>query len=196
VPVLRRSTAKAPAPAARGLQHVMVVGGTLADWRDLRDDEWTELIDMLGGAAAAEGASWLTMRPYAAGRGDADSATVARHEHTIAVDGHRCTVIVEPTADGRQGFAAAMADLDPSRPVSEPSVAAALYAPAETEPDLVIVLGPDDRLPPSLVWELAYAELVFDDVPWNELDAKHVQLAAAEFASRHRRFGGIEESER
>jgi undecaprenyl diphosphate synthase len=101
-------------------------------------------------------------------------------------------VIVEPTADGRTRFATAMADLDPGEPVSEESVSSVLYAPAEAEPDLVVVLGPDDRLPPSLVWELAYAELVFVDTTWDELDVKHIHVAAAEFASRHRRFGGIE----
>ena len=36
-----------------------------------------------------------------------------------------------------------------------------LYAPADVEPDLIVILGPHDRLPPSLVWELAYGELVF-----------------------------------
>ena len=40
----------------------------------------------------------------------------------------------------------------------------ALYGPADAEPDLILVLGPPNRLPPSLVWELAYGELVFLDV--------------------------------
>ena len=51
-----------------------------------------------------------------------------------------------------------------SRPgvaVDEKAVAGVLYAPADVEPDLVLVLGPPTRLPPSLVWELAYGELVF-----------------------------------
>ena len=39
-----------------------------------------------------------------------------------------------------------------------------LYEPADVEPDLVLVLGPPTRLPPSLVWELAYGELVFEPV--------------------------------
>jgi undecaprenyl diphosphate synthase len=168
----------------------MVVGGTLADWRDLGADRWRERIETLGEAAAVEGASWLTMRPYAAGE---EPVVTRRHEHTVDVGGRRCTVIVEPTADGRTRFASAMADLDTTGPVTEEAVTAALYAPAEAEPDLVIVLGPDDRLPPSLVWELAYAELVFVDTSWSELDVKHVHIAAGEFARRHRRFGGIEE---
>jgi undecaprenyl diphosphate synthase len=189
VPASRPSEPNTAPPTDGGLRHVMLVGGTLADWRDLGADRWRERIQALGEAAAAEGASWLTLRPYAAG---SEAVATRRHEHTVVSEGRRCTVIVEPTADGRTRFATAMADLDPGVPVSEDSVSAVLYAPAEAEPDLVVVLGPEDRLPPSLVWELAYAELVFVDTTWDELDVKHVHVAAAEFASRHRRFGGIE----
>ena len=42
------------------------------------------------------------------------------------------------------------------------------------EPDLVVVLGPPTRLPPSLVWELAYGELVFVAVGWRDLGAAHL----------------------
>ena len=57
----------------------------------------------------------------------------------------------------RRGDAAASAGVN----VDEKAVAGALYEPADVEPDLVLILGPADRLPPSLVWELAYGELVF-----------------------------------
>ena len=53
-------------------------------------------------------------------------------------------------------------------------MAAALYEPADSEPDLVVVLGPSTQLPPSLVWELAYAELVFIPVGWRELCGRHL----------------------
>ena len=53
-------------------------------------------------------------------------------------------------------------------------MAAALYEPADGEPDLVVVLGPSTQLPPSLVWELAYAELVFIPVAWSELGGRHL----------------------
>jgi undecaprenyl diphosphate synthase len=47
-------------------------------------------------------------------------------------------------------------------------------------------------MPPSLVWELAYAELVFLNVPWAELDADALEIAIADFARRDRRFGGVD----
>jgi len=49
------------------------------------------------------------------------------------------------------------------------------------------------RLPPSLVWELAYGELVFDPTPLAEFGAEHVRTAIEEFHGRRRRFGGLEQ---
>ena len=48
------------------------------------------------------------------------------------------------------------------------------------------------RLPPSLVWELAYAELVFLDAPWSALDSEHLEMAVDDFRRRNRRFGGLD----
>jgi undecaprenyl diphosphate synthase len=83
--------------------------------------------------------------------------------------------------------------IDPEDEINEASVAAALYEPADSEPDLVVVLGPPTQLPPSLVWELAYAELVFIDVAWADLTAGHVADAITDFSNRRRRFGGLDD---
>ena len=71
----------------------------------------------------------------------------------------------------------------------------ALYAPADCEPDLIVVLGEPTRLPPSLVWELAYGELVFRPMRWDELSTTHLVDSIADFAQRERRFGGLDESD-
>jgi undecaprenyl diphosphate synthase len=86
-----------------------------------------------------------------------------------------------------------MQHLDPDEPVNEATVAEVLYAPADTEPDLIVVLGPSTQLPPSLVWELAYGELVFLSPSWEELTPHHLLDAIADFARRSRRFGGLDE---
>ena len=75
--------------------------------------------------------------------------------------------------------------------VDEAAIAATLMAPAPVEPDLTVILGPSDRLPPSLVWELAYSEIVFLDVRWDDLSAAHIEHSIDEFSRRHRRFGGL-----
>ena len=168
------------------MRHVMVVGGTLRDWADLTDARWSDRVDELGTVAASANVAWLTLRPYEPGY------------EVVELDAwHRqvgdCCVIVDPSGDGRQRFADAMGRLDPAVEVNEVSVAAALYEPADSEPDLVVVLGPATQLPPSLVWELAYAELVFIPVKWRELGGRHLLAAMDDFAGRRRRFGGLDE---
>ena len=81
----------------------------------------------------------------------------------------RCTVIVDGTSDGRVEFARAAAAIPADVAIDERSIDDALYAPADAEPDLILVLGPHARLPPSLVWELAYAELVYSDAAFGDL---------------------------
>lgn len=176
------------------LRHLMVVGGDFAEWDRLGDTRWRERVSDLGAVVAAAGGSWLTLRSYRSGP---DQAEPVRWTHIVEdVDTNGapvcCTVIVDPCADGRRRFAEAMAALDPAVEVNETTVATALYDPADCEPDAVLILGPPDRLPPSLVWELAYAELVFVDIGWDELAAIHVIDAIADFAGRRRRFGGLD----
>lgn len=170
------------------LRHVMVVGGTVAEWGALADDEWSERIALLGSVARRAGASWLTLRPFERGEG----ADTARHVHpgVVGVDG--CDVIVDPTSDGRERLVVALRKLADVGQLDESAVASALLAPAEAEPDLVMLLGSHERLPTSLVWELAYSELVYVDVRWAELQPQHLIDAIDAFRHRHRRFGGLD----
>ncbi len=169
------------------LRHVLVVGGTLCDWADLDDSTWQARVDELGRFCAGLGVQWLTLRAYESGPDAASDLKLWTH----LVDG--CEVIVDPCGDGRQRFAEAMQRLDPDDEVNEATVVASLYEPADSEPDLVVVLGPPTQLPPSLVWELAYAELVFLPITWAELRADDVADAVADFSNRRRRFGGLDE---
>jgi undecaprenyl diphosphate synthase len=72
-------------------------------------------------------------------------------------------------------------------------VNAALYGVTESEPDLLFVHGPPTQLPPSLFWELAYAELVFIPVAWSDFCAADLAAAVVDFAGRRRRFGGLDD---
>lgn len=183
-------------PAARepevvtnsSLRHVLVVGGTLAEWAELSEEAWARRLSVLGELCQRVGVPFLTIRAYESGADEPSSPPHVRRYH---VGG--CEVIADPHADGRQRFADAMQRLDPTDEVNEASVAAVLYEPADSEPDLVVVLGPPTQLPPSLVWELAYAELVFIEVDWADLRADHVAAAIDDFANRRRRFGGLDE---
>ena len=178
--------ARAGDPTRQLLRHIMVVGGTLRDWEHLGDQRWDERVQRLGAVADQAGASFLTLRAYEPG---VDPVERQWWEREVG----SCHGLVDPCGDGRQRFAAAMQRLRPDEPVTEATVAEALYAPADCEPDLIVVLGPSTRLPPSLVWELAYSELVFHPMAWHELTPDDLVDAIADFARRERRFGGLDD---
>jgi undecaprenyl diphosphate synthase len=57
--------------------------------------------------------------------------------------------------------------------------------------DLLIRTGGEKRLSDFLLWESAYAELVFTDVMWPDFDGADLDAAVAEFRGRERRFGCV-----
>jgi undecaprenyl diphosphate synthase len=62
------------------------------------------------------------------------------------------------------------------------------------EVDLLIRTGGEKRLSDFLLWESAYAELLFTDRMWPDFDATDLDAALGEFSRRERRFGGISEA--
>jgi undecaprenyl diphosphate synthase len=59
------------------------------------------------------------------------------------------------------------------------------------EPDLFIRTSGEYRLSNFLLWQLAYAELLFVDTLWPDFKAADFEAAIANFAQRERRFGGL-----
>jgi undecaprenyl diphosphate synthase len=57
--------------------------------------------------------------------------------------------------------------------------------------DLLIRTGGEKRLSDFLLWESAYAEMVFTDQMWPDFDASSLDAAVAEFRRRDRRFGAV-----
>ncbi len=57
--------------------------------------------------------------------------------------------------------------------------------------DLLIRTAGERRLSDFLLWEAAYAELVFADELWPDFDAACLDRALQQFRSRERRFGGL-----
>jgi undecaprenyl diphosphate synthase len=167
------------------LRHVLVVGGNSAEWAALDEPALNSRAERLARLCATHDVPWLTVRAYSSA---AEGNSLERRH--LVIDG--CTAILDPYGDGRQRFVDAVRQLGPAVELTEASVAQALYAPADGEPDLVVILGPPTQLPPSLMWELAYAELVFLEVPWAEFGAEHLSTAIADFSGRRRRFGGLD----
>ncbi len=198
---------KGAAPTVRSdhqLRHVLIVAGTPREWAATDGEHWGQRLAELGKVADHVGASWLTIRPYgpdpAQGAAPVEPDGVAGAVRTGPDAGAvrtevvgGCTVLVADAVDGRQRLVTAIEALRVAgSEVDETTITIELNAPALADPDLIVVLGPDHRLPPSLVWELAYSELVFVDAAWADLHPAHVEQAIEEFTHRHRRFGGLD----
>jgi undecaprenyl diphosphate synthase len=65
-----------------------------------------------------------------------------------------------------------------------------LYAPELPDPDLLIRTSGELRISNFLLWQLAYAELVFVDTLWPDFGADQLREALEAYAGRRRRFGG------
>ena len=59
------------------------------------------------------------------------------------------------------------------------------------DPDLLIRTSGEQRLSNYLLWQLAYSEFYFTDVPWPDFTKEELEKAIEEYNHRHRRFGGV-----
>ncbi len=59
------------------------------------------------------------------------------------------------------------------------------------DPDLLIRTSGEQRISNFLLWQSAYAELVFVDTLWPDFGKEHLEQAIAEFRRRERRYGGV-----
>jgi undecaprenyl diphosphate synthase len=73
---------------------------------------------------------------------------------------------------------------------SEQEFRAHLYAPDMHDPDLIIRTSGEQRISNYLLWQGAYAELVFRDELWPDFSRSAFEASLDEFAARQRRFGG------
>ncbi len=64
-----------------------------------------------------------------------------------------------------------------------------LFTAGQPDPDLVIRTSGEVRISNFLLWQSAYAEYYFTDVPWPDFDQAELDKALAEFSARQRRFG-------
>jgi undecaprenyl diphosphate synthase len=74
--------------------------------------------------------------------------------------------------------------------IDEAAIAAELDTHGLPELDLLIRTSGEVRLSNFLLWQAAYAELLFTPVLWPDFDAAAFATALGEFAARQRRFGG------
>ena len=61
------------------------------------------------------------------------------------------------------------------------------------DPDLLIRTSGEQRLSNYLLWQLAYSEFYFTEVPWPDFNKEELEKAVLAYNKRDRRFGGLKE---
>jgi undecaprenyl diphosphate synthase len=116
-------------------------------------------------------------------------------EHTERITAHGSKLHLRLAIDysARAAIAGAAASMrgECSPEEFERHLASAMHADGGTPVDLLIRTGGERRLSDFLLWECAYAELVFTDTFWPDFDEPAFEAALREFARRDRRFGGL-----
>jgi len=75
--------------------------------------------------------------------------------------------------------------------ISEESIERALDTHDLPPLDLLIRTSGEQRLSNFLLWQAAYAELLFVDTLWPDFDGDALRAALAEYGKRERRYGGL-----
>jgi undecaprenyl diphosphate synthase len=142
--------------------------GVRVRWAGRRPRLWKSVVDELQVAeelTAANRTLTLTMCVNYGGRAEIADAAAA---------------IAREAAAGR---------IDPRR-VDERMLARYLDEPEMPDVDLFIRSSGEQRTSNFLLWQSAYAELVFSPTLWPDFDRRHLWHACEQYASRDRRYGG------
>ena len=83
-------------------------------------------------------------------------------------------------------------DRVPADKIDEKAIRERLYHPELPDPDLMVRTSGEFRTSNFLLWEMAYAELVFTDVLWPDFRREDLYAAIEEYQRRDRRFGGVD----
>lgn len=63
------------------------------------------------------------------------------------------------------------------------------------DPDLMIRTSGELRLSNYLLWQLAYTEFYFTDIPWPDFTKEELSKAIEQYNRRDRRYGGVKEAQ-
>lgn len=120
-----------------------------------------------------------------------------RMDESIALTegNRRCTLTMAFNYGGRAEIVDAVQALvaagTPAAKITEKAIRAHMYFPDHPDPDLVVRTSGEHRISNFLLWQIAYSELVFDDVLWPDFRRQHLFAAVRDFQRRQRRYGGV-----
>jgi undecaprenyl diphosphate synthase len=107
---------------------------------------------------------------------------------TAANDG--TTLVVALNYGAQDEIARAAAKAAAKGAITPASIEAELDTAGLPPLDLLIRTSGEVRLSNFLLWQVAYAEMVFVDTLWPDFSPEHLQAALVDFAARERRYGG------
>jgi undecaprenyl diphosphate synthase len=121
-------------------------------------------------------------------RAGVESGLVERMEwaEELTAANNRITLFVAFNYGGRAEIVDAAARFHGS---TEEEFRRHLYAPEMHDPDLLIRTSGEQRISNYLLWQCAYAELVFRDELWPDFTREAFEESLGEFEARKRRFG-------
>ncbi len=120
-----------------------------------------------------------------------------RMDESIALtaDNRRLTLTIAFNYGGRAEIVDAVKALveagNKADAVDEALIEKHLYDPEMPEVDLWVRTSGEHRVSNFLIWQSAYAEMVFTDAHWPDFRREHLAAAVAEYQRRDRRFGGL-----
>lgn len=76
--------------------------------------------------------------------------------------------------------------------ITEDTIGRALYTSGMPDPDIIIRTSGEQRFSNFLLWQSAYAELVFVEENWPDFDEAAFRRVLEDYSGRDRRYGGIE----
>jgi len=119
---------------------------------------------------------------------------IERAERATAA-GRRLLLRIALDYSGRDAILRAAQCLQPATPLGRDAfgrlVAIVDHGSSVPELDLLIRTGGERRLSDFLLWEAAYAELLFLDRLWPDFGEADLAAAMRDFGARERRFGGL-----
>ena len=121
-------------------------------------------------------------------KAEADTAHNDRFQLQVAFNyGGRADIV-----DAAESYAKRLAAGEAVEPLTEEAFSAGLSTAGSPPVDLIVRTSGELRLSNFLLWEAAYAELVFQDILWPDYGREALAEAIEAFRSRERRFGGLE----
>ena len=181
----------------RGIRVLTLYAFSRENWART-DDEVVGLFGLLEAAIRSETAELRAQGVQVRLLGRLEELPAQTRESILAAlaataDGDRLILNVAFNYAGRTELVDAVREIVragvPADAIDESTVSQALYTAGLPDPDLVIRTAGEHRLSNFLIWQSAYAELVISEALWPDFGPADLDLALAEYASRHRRFG-------